>query len=66
MGNALRIPAAALTVASLSLIAAMPLVASRDMRAATVTTAVSINPLQLMEEVTELPVEQIDDLPKAY
>jgi hypothetical protein len=66
MRNALRIPAAALTVASLSLIAAMPLVASRDMRAATVTTAVSINPLQLMEEVTELPVEQIDDLPKAY
>ena len=66
MGNALRIPAAALTVASLSLIAAMPLVASRDMRAATVTTAVSINPLQLMEQVTELPFEQIDDLPKAY
>jgi hypothetical protein len=66
MRNALRISAAALTVASLSLIAAMPLVASRDMRAATVTTAVSINPLQLMEEVTELPVEQIDDLPKAY
>jgi hypothetical protein len=66
MRNALRIPAAALTVASLSLIAAMPLVASRDMRAATVTTAVSINPLQLMEQVTELPVEQIDDLPKAY
>jgi hypothetical protein len=66
MRNALRIPAAALTVASLSLIAAMPLVANRDMRAATVTTAVSINPLQLMEEVTELPVEQIDDLPKAY
>ena len=66
MRNALRIPAAALTVASLSLIAAMPLVASRDMRAEQVTTAVSINPLQLMEEVTELPVEQIDDLPKAY
>ncbi|HVD74773.1 MAG TPA: hypothetical protein VNC81_14460 [Xanthobacteraceae bacterium] len=66
MRNALRISAAALTVASLSLIAAMPLVASRDMRAATVTTAVSINPLQLMEQVTELPVEQIDDLPKAY
>ncbi len=66
MRNALRISAAALTVASLSLIAAMPLVASRDMRAATVTTAVSINPLQLMEEVTELPVEQIDDLPKTH
>jgi hypothetical protein len=66
MRNALRIPAAALTVASLSLIAALPLVASRDMRAATITTAVSINPLQLMEQVTELQVEQIDDLPKAY
>jgi hypothetical protein len=36
------------------------------MGAETVPTAVSINPLQLMEEVTELPVEQIDDLPKAY
>ena len=66
MRNALRISAAALTVASLSLIAAMPLVAGRDMRTGPVTTAVSINPLQLMEEVTELPVEQIDDLPKAY
>ena len=66
MRNALRISAAALTVASLSLIAAMPLVASRDMRAATVTTAVSINPLQLMEQIMELPVEPIDDLPKAY
>ena len=66
MRNALRIPAAALTVASLSLIAAMPLVAGRHMGAETVPTAVSINPLQLMEQVTELPVEQIDDLPKAY
>ena len=66
MRNALRIPAAALTVASLSLIVATPLVAGRHMRAETVTTAVSVNPLQLMEEVTELPVEQIDDLPKAY
>jgi hypothetical protein len=66
MRNALRISAAALTAASLSLIAAMPLVAGRDMRAETVTTTVSINPLQLMKEVTELPVEQIDDLPKAY
>ena len=66
MRNALRISAAALTVASLSLIAAMPLVAGRDMRAGLVTTAVSINPLQLMEQVMELPVEQIDDLPKAY
>jgi hypothetical protein len=53
-------------VASLSLIAAMPLVAGRDMRAGPVTTAVSINPLHLMEQVMELPVEQIDDLPKAY
>jgi hypothetical protein len=66
MRNALRISAAALTVASLSLIAAMPLVASRDMRAATVTTAVSINPLQLMEQVIELPVEQVDDLPNTH
>ena len=66
MRNALRISAVALTVASLSLIAAMPLVASRDMRAATVTTAVSINPLQLMEQVMELPVEQVDDLPNTH
>jgi hypothetical protein len=66
MRNALRISAAALTVASLSLIAAMPLVAGRDMRAGPVPTAVSINPLQLMEQVMELPVEQIDDLPKTH
>jgi hypothetical protein len=66
MRNALRISAAALTVASLSLIPAMPLVAGRDMRAGPATTAVSINPLQLMEQVMELPVEQIDDLPKTH
>ena len=66
MRNALRISAAALTVASLSLIAAMPLVAGRDMPAGPATTAVSINPLQLMEQVMELPVEQIDDLPKTH
>lgn len=66
MRNALRISAAALTVASLSLIAAMPLVAGRDMRAGAVTTAISINPLQLMEQVMELPVEQVDDLPKTH
>ena len=66
MRNALRISAAALTVASLSLIAAMPLVAGRDMRAGLVTTAVSINPLHLMEQVMELPVEQVDDLPKTH
>jgi len=44
----------------------MPLVAGRDMGAGPVTTTVSINPLHLMEQVMELPVEQIDDLPKAY
>jgi hypothetical protein len=44
----------------------MPLVAGRDMRAGPATTAVSINPLQLMEQVMELPVEQIDDLPKTH
>ena len=66
MRNALRISAAALTVASLSLIAAMPLVAGRDMRAGAVTTAISINPLQLMEQVMELPVEQVDDLPNTH
>ena len=66
MRNALRISAAALTVASLSLIAAMPLVAGRDMRAGPVTTGVSINPLQLMEQVMDLPAEQIDDLPMTH
>jgi hypothetical protein len=31
-----------------------------------VTTAVSINPLQLMEQVIELPVEQVDDLSNTH
>jgi hypothetical protein len=53
-------------VASLSLIAAMPLVAGRDMRAGPVTTAISINPFRLMEQVMELPVEQVDDLPNTH
>ena len=66
MRKALRISATALTVASLSLIAAMPLVAGRDMRAGPVTTGVSVNPLQLMEQVMDLPAEQIDDLPMTH
>ena len=66
MRKALRISATALTVASLSLIAAMPLVAGRDMRAGPVTTGVSVNPLQLMEQVMDLPAEQIDELPMTH
>ena len=65
MRKALRISATALTVASLSLIAAMPLVAGRDTRAEQVTTA-AINPLQLMEQAMDLPVQQIEDLPMIY
>jgi len=53
-------------VASLSLIAAMPLAAGRQTPAEQVTAAAAINPLRLMERATDLPVQQIEDFSMMY
>ena len=66
MRKALHISATALTVASLSLIAAMPLAAGRQTPAEQVTAAAAINPLRLMERATDLPVQQIEDFSMMY
>ena len=66
MRKALRISATtALTVASLSLIATMPLAAGRPAPAEQVTVA-AINPFRLMERAMDLPVQQIEDFSMIY
>ena len=66
MRKALRISATALTVASLSLIAAMPLAAGWRTPAEQVTAAAAINPFRLMERAMDLPVQQIEDFSMIY
>lgn len=63
MRKALRI---SLTVASLSLIATMPLAAGWRTPAQQVTVAAAINPFRLMERATDLPVQQIEDFSMIY
>jgi len=58
--------ATALTVASLSLIAAMPLAAGWQTRAEQVTMAAAIDPFRLMERATDLPVLRIEDFSMIY
>ena len=65
MRKALRISATALTVASLSPIAAMPLAAGWPTPAEQVTVA-AINPFRLMERATDMPVQQIEDFSMIY
>lgn len=66
MRKALRISATALTVASLSLIAAMPLAAGWRTPAEQATIAAAMNPFRLMERATDLPVQQIEDFSMIY
>ena len=66
MRKALRISATALTVASLSLIATVPLAAGWRTPAERVSVAAAINPFQLMERATDLPVLQIEDFSMIY
>jgi hypothetical protein len=65
MRKALRISATALTVASLSLIATVPLAADWRTPAQQVTVA-AINPFRLMERAMDLPVQQIEDFSMIY
>ncbi len=66
MRKALRISATALTVASLSPIATMPLAAGWQTPAEQVTMAAAIDPFRLMERATDLPVQQIEDFSMIY
>jgi hypothetical protein len=66
MRKALFISATALTVASLSLIAAMPLAAGWQTPAEQVTMAAAIDPFRLMERATDLPVLRIEDFSMIY
>ena len=53
---------AALTAATLSLLAAMPLVAGRRTPAEQPAASVSLNPLELMQQAGDLPGQMIQDL----
>jgi hypothetical protein len=55
------IPAAALTLAILSLMPAMPVDAEWWAPAATIAAAAPIDPLALMQQIAELPVLEIVD-----
>ena len=66
MRKALRISTTALTVASLSLIAAMPLAAGWRTPFEQVTVPAAIDPFRLMERATDLPVLQIEDFSMIY
>ena len=66
MRKALFISATALTVASLSLFAAMPLAAGWQTPAEQVTMAAAIDPFRLMERATDLPVLRIEDFSMIY
>jgi hypothetical protein len=55
------IMAAALTLAVLTRLPALPLDADGRTPAGPVAAAVSINPLELMRRATELPVQAVED-----
>ena len=65
MPNVTRIVTAVLTAAVMTLLAAMPLVAAWRMPADQTTVPVSINPLELMQQATDLP-GQLQSLPMVY
>ena len=66
MHNVTRIVTAALAAVTLSLLAAMPLVAAWRTQAEQPTASVSINPFELMQRATDLPGQQIQDLTTVY
>src|SRR5262249_62233704 len=61
-----RIVPAVLTAVTLSLLAAMPLVAGRRTPAEPSAASVSINPLELMQQAGDLPGQVIQDLMTVY
>ena len=55
------IPAAALTLAILNLLPAMPVDAEWSAPATTIAAAAPIDPIELMQQVADLPVQEIVD-----
>jgi hypothetical protein len=66
MRNATRVVTAALTAAVLTLLAAMPLVAAWRTPAEQPAAPVPINPLELMQQTTDLRGQQTQGLPMVY
>ena len=66
MGKVILIITAALTLAILGRMPAMPLDADWRTPAGTAAVAVSINPLKLMQQATGLPVQTIEDFSTIY
>jgi hypothetical protein len=66
MQNVTRIVTAALAAVTLSLLAAMPLVAAWRTQTEQPTASVSINAFELMQQATDLPGQQIQDLMTVY
>ena len=66
MHNVTRFVTAALTAAVLTLLAAMPLVAAWRTQTEQPTASVSINAFELMQQATDLPGQQIQDLMTVY
>jgi hypothetical protein len=62
MHSATRIVTAALAAATLTLLAAVPLVAAWRSPAEQPAASVSVNPFELMLQATDLPGQQIQDL----
>ena len=66
MHNVTRIVTAALAAVTLSLLAAMPLVAAWRAPAEQPAASVSINAFELMQQASDLPGQQIQDLMTVY
>ena len=66
MQNVTRIVTAALAAVTLSLLAAMPLVAAWRTQTEQPTVSVSINAFELMRQASDLPGQQIQDLMTVY
>jgi hypothetical protein len=60
------IAAATLTIASLSLFAAIPFVAGRAMPAGPTASTQLINPFELMQRVSDMPTQVIEDFSTVY
>ena len=66
MGKVILVISAALTLAILTRLPAMPLDGDWRMPAAPVAAAASINPLELMRQAADLPVQETDDFSTIY
>ena len=66
MHNVTRFVTAALTAVVLTLLAAMPLVAAWRTPAEQPAAPASVNPLELLQQATDFPGQQLQSLPMVY